>query len=99
MATVTAKTTNSTTTYETITVSTNVKIDFTKVVNSSGTTIYGKITNNGAENGSIAYDERSNYLNVSLKPYNKFSSNNSSSGDVATLFANLWSYVHDVLIS
>lgn len=88
---VVAKTTNSTTTYEPIKVGSYVEITFTKVVTSSVTTIYGKITRNNVESGSIAYDSRSDYLNTSLKPYSGF-----QASEISTIYTNIPTYISDI---
>lgn len=63
------QTTNSTVNYEPVVISDEVSIYFTKVVNSSNITIYGKVMKKGAEVGSVSLDKSGGYLITSLKPY------------------------------
>ena len=52
------KSSNSTVSYDPVVLSENANINFTRVTNQSGTTVYGKITKDGAEVGNVAYDSR-----------------------------------------
>lgn len=65
------QTQNSTVTFEPEVISEHTKVTFTKVTNSKGTTIYGKIEKDNAEVGSISAEEAGNFLITSLKPVNK----------------------------
>lgn len=60
---------NSTVNYDPEMVIEGVEITFTKVTSSGNTTINGAIRKDGAEVGSVSYDERGGFLITSLKPY------------------------------
>lgn len=64
------KTENATITYDPEMVSEDTRVTFTKISNAKGVTIYGKIEKDGAEVGSISYEQEGNYLITSLKPFN-----------------------------
>lgn len=62
---------NATITFEPEVINEHTKVTFTKVMNAKGTTLYGKVEKDGAEVGSISYEDSGNYLIVSLKPVAK----------------------------
>ena len=63
------KSENSSVSFDPVVVGENVDITFTRVTNANGTTVYGKITKNGANVGNVAYDSSGGYMNTSLKPF------------------------------
>ncbi len=63
------KSSNSSVSYDPVVLSENASINFTRVSNTNGTTVYGKIVKDGAEVGNVAYDSRGGYMNTSLKPF------------------------------
>lgn len=63
------KTANSTVNYDPEVVSEQTSIHFTRVTNTAGRTLYGKIIKDDAEVGNVSYDEKGGYLITSLKPY------------------------------
>lgn len=63
------KTQNMSVSYDPVTVSKNAVINFTRLTNAGGTTIYGKVMKNEVEVGNIAYDSKGGYLTTSLKPF------------------------------
>ena len=64
-----AKTMNATVSYDPEVISDVTNINFTKVTNASGTTIYGKIEKNGVEVGNVSYEDKGDYLITSIKPF------------------------------
>ena len=63
------KTANATISYDPVVISEETTISFTKSTNALGTTIYGRVLKNSVDAGTVAYDGKGNYLNLSLKPY------------------------------
>ena len=86
------KTSNSTVSYDPVVLSENAAINFTHVTNQSGTTVYGKITKDGAEVGNVAYDSRGGYLNTSLKPFDALTQE-----EVAAVYANVPTCISEIL--
>ena len=64
------KATNSTVNYEPQVINEETQIQFTKVINASNVTLYGKITKKGDEVGTVSYDKAGNYFITNLKPMN-----------------------------
>lgn len=83
---------NSTTTYSPVVISEDVEIVFTKSTTTGNRTISGQI-NRGAENaGSVSYEDRGNYLIVSIKPYSSLSPD-----EVKAVFAEVPSCIAEML--
>ncbi len=53
-------------------VSEKVNITFTKVVTANNTTIYGKITKDGADAGNVSYDKNTDHVTMQAKPFSSF---------------------------
>lgn len=62
---------NATITFEPEVINENTTVTFTKVTNAKGSTLYGKVQKDGAEVGSISYEDTGNFLVISLKPISK----------------------------
>lgn len=62
---------NATITFEPEVINENTTVTFTKVTNAKGSTLYGKVQKDGAEVGSISYEDSGNFLIISLKPISK----------------------------
>ena len=86
------KSSNSTVSYDPVVLSENANINFTRVTNQSGTTVYGKITKDGAEVGNVAYDSRGGYMNTSLKPFYALTKE-----EVAAVYANVPTCISEIL--
>lgn len=63
------RTENSTTTYNPVVIAENVEIVFTKNNSAGSRTISGQISKGSENVGSVSYEDRGNYLIVSIKPY------------------------------
>ena len=83
-------TNNSTQTFEPEIISDSCKVEFTKVTNSAGVTINGKIMKDGVQSGNISMDGDS-FLVVSLKPRTVFTSD-----EVAAIFTNVPGYIAEL---
>lgn len=83
-------TNNSTQTFEPEVISDSCKVEFTKVTNSAGVTINGKIMKDGVQSGNISMDGDS-FLVVSLKPRTVFTSD-----EVAAIFTNVPGYIAEL---
>lgn len=65
------KTENTNQTFEPVVINDSTKVNFSRVVDASGTTIHGKIEKDNAEVGNISFSTSGGYLIVSLKPFAK----------------------------
>lgn len=83
-------TNNSTQTFEPEVISDTCKVEFTKVTNSAGVTINGKIIKDGVQAGNISMDGES-FLVVSLKPRTAFSAD-----EVTAIFTNVPGYIAEL---
>lgn len=78
--------------YDPVAISEAASIQFHKTVNSAGTTIYGKVTKDGAEVGNVSYDESGGYLITSVKPFGSLTKE-----EVAELYAQVPTCIDEML--
>lgn len=86
------KSSNSTVSYDPVVLSDNAVINFTRVTNASGTTVYGKIVKNDAEVGNVAYDSKGGYMNTSLKPFDALTAE-----EVSAVYSNVPVCINEIL--
>lgn len=86
------KSTNATVSYDPVALSKSATINFTKVVNANGTTVYGKIVKDDADAGNVSYDSKQDFLITSLKPYSRLTQD-----EVAAVYKNVPGCIKEIL--
>ncbi len=86
------KSTNATISYDPVVLSKTASINFTRVTNANGTTIYGKIVKDDTEAGNVSYDSKSDYMITNLKPFSRLTSE-----EVAAVYNNVPGCISEIL--
>jgi hypothetical protein len=86
------KSENATVNYDAVQVNESVAVSFTKVTSAAGVAIYGKITKDGADAGSVSYEGKGDYFITSLKPKSMFTQE-----DIVSIYALVPSCIEEIL--
>lgn len=86
------KATNSVTNFQAESITENISVEFTRIVDANNTTIVGSLMKDGEQVGDVSCDRKSDFLIVRMKPFSSLTEE-----EITTVYSSIPGFLKEML--